>query len=128
MWKCTYWWDEFFSFWFFPRSSFPQYTHIQWFKKKTCRYYNVHFCLTSLCWKLSNITLKLVILHLQLVYLFCQLTFCKRVFPCSCFHFYSKGSIRRKLHFRGIHVDSSEITESAKKCALRLKSNTCLPL
>ena len=83
---------------------------------------------TSLCWKLSNITLKLVILHLHLVYLFCQLTFCKRVFPCSCFHFYSKGSIRRKLHFRGIHVDSAEITELAKKCALWLKSNTCLPL
>ena len=126
--KCTYWWDRFFSFWFFPLFSFPQYTHIQWFQKKTCRYYNVHFCLTSLCWKLSNITLKLVILHLELVYLFCQLTFCKRVFPCCSFHFYFKGSIRRKLHFRGIHVNSGEITESAKKSALRLKSNTCLSL
>ena len=109
---------------FFLSSIYP-YSVIQ---KKTCRYYNVHFCLTSLCWKLSNITLKLVILHLQLVYLFCQLTFHKRIFPCSCFHFYSRGNIREKLHFRGIHVDSTEIKESAKNCALRLKSNTCLPL
>ena len=128
MWKCTYWWDKFFfilAFFAFFLSSIHPYLVIP---KKTFRYYNVHFCLTSLCWKLSNITLKLVILHLELVYLFCQLTFCKRVFPCCSFHFYSKGSIRRKLHFRGIHVNSAEITESAKKCALWLKSNTCLPL
>ena len=96
--------------------------------KKTYRYHNAHFCLTSLWWKLSNITLNLVILHLQLVYLFFQLAFRKRVFPCSNVHFYTRGSIRRKLHFYGIHVDSTEITESAKNCALRLKSITCLPL
>ena len=117
----------FFHFGFFPFFLSSRYPYSV-IPKKTCRYYNVHFCLTSLCWKLSNITLKLVILHLQLVYLFCQLTFRKRYFPCSCFHFYSRGNIRRKLHFCGIHVDFREITEPAKNCALRLKSNTSLPL
>ena len=59
---------------FFPLKKVPQHLPIlsdsRKEKKNRYRWYYVQFCLASLCWELSNVTLKWFTLHLRLVYLF----------------------------------------------------------